>query len=1098
VSRTSRPRDLASGLGLERFVPPAWLLGTLLALGAIAAAPSMAASAGPHWSIVSQSQPSFFEAGDSADAYRLILRNDGALPTTRGSAVTVTDTLPAGLTATKISARGEGADGTGSPRYEMTCPAGPVTETVTCTYAEGARQGPVLPGATIAVTITVSVAEGVQRLEANSATVSGGGAQSASTTEVTPIDDEPVPFGLSFFDVDIAEESGEADTQAGSHPYELTAELAFNVSAREVPSPVNGGAESPLADASAKDLEVELPPGLVGAPNAVPQCSQQAFQTVEKLNCPLDTQVGTVKPYFYGSFQSTFFPVFNLVPPPGQLAELGFSVAGIGHVPIFFHLRGDGDYGLTAALNDIPEAGPLQGAILTLWGVPADGTHDLEREGTLGQGRQQQGEFCKPSVEVEGGVEKQKRCPSDVAAKPFLTLPSQCQTAKLAVGVLSDSWQNPGPPLRPFLPEPIAATALTGCEALSFDPSLALAPETAQAGAPSGYTIELHVPQSEDPSGLATADLRTAVVSLPAGAVISPSGADGLQGCSQEQFEPHSLAPASCPAQSQIGTVRITTPLLSSPLEGQLFLGEPECAPCTPADAQHGRLIRLLVQAQGLGVTVKLEGSTSIDQSTGQLTARFEESPQLPFEDVKLTLDGGARAPLANPSDCGVGLAASSWLTPYSSEWPAQPSSEPFEVSGCQPPRFQPSFVAGTTHNQAGAFSPLTVTLARTDEDEDFEGVTVYLPPGLLGVLAGVQLCPQSQAQAGACGAQSQIGTATVGAGPGPDPLFVGGEVYLTGPYDGAPFGLSIVVPALAGPFDLGTIDVGAGIEVSPSTAALTIASGPLPQRLDGIPLQIKTVNLDIDRERFIFNPTDCRAQAIEGALESSGGAAALVATPFQAADCATLAFKPKLTALTHAKTGKAGGAYLHVRVVFAPGQANIAKVKVDLPKQLDPRLSTLQQACAAAVLEVDPAGCPAASVVGSATVITPVLNQPLAGPAYLVSHGTSAPPGLELVLQGEGVTVDVVEQTSIEQGVASGVFRSLPDAPFSTFDLVLDEGPHSLLAANLPTKARGSMCGQRLAMPIAITAQNGAVVKHTTEIAVSGCPKRRASKRRA
>lgn len=1058
----------------------------------------MAASATPHWNIVSQSQPAYFKGGDTADAYTLIVRNDGSAPTSDASSVTVTDTLPPGVTATKVASHGEGANGTGSPRYTMACPAGPLTGQVTCTYEEDASKGPILPGATIVLTITVSIPSGTQTLEANSATVSGGGAASASTEVTTPIDAEPVPFGLSFFDLDVAEESGEADTRAGSHPYELTASLAFNVSSREVPSLLNEEDESPLANAAPKDLEVLLPAGLVGDPNAVPKCSQRAFLEREALNCPVDTQVGTVKPYFYGGgFLSAVYPVYDVVPPPGQPAELGFSVANSGHVPIFFHVRSNDDYGLTMQLSNIPETGPLQGVILTLWGIPAEAGHDLEREGTIGEGRQEDSEFCKPSVEVTGGVEKQQRCASDAPATPFLTLPSQCQTGELRVPVLTDSWENPGQFQSPA-PEPIAAKSITGCEQLSFDPTVALTPETTQAGAPSGYTIELHVPQNEDPSGLATPDLHSAVVSLPVGAVISPSAANGLQGCSQEQFGLHSLASASCPAQSQIGTLKVTTPWLSSPLEGQVFLAEPECKPCTPTQAQEGKLLRLLLQAQGSGVTVKLEGSTSIDQSTGQLTVTFAESPQLPLEDLKLTLNGGSRAPLANPSRCGVPLAASSWLTPYSSETPAQPSSEPFEVSGCPAPQFHPSFVAGTTNNQAGAFSPVTMTLARTDQDEDLEALTVHLAPGLLGMLSKVPLCPQVEAQAGACPAQSEIGTAAVGAGPGANPLFLEGHVYLTGPYEGAPFGLSIVVPAQAGPLNLGTIVLGARISVDPSTAALTITSGPLPQQLDGIPLQLKTINLDIDREGFIFNPADCQRLAIEAVLQSTAGATAAASSPFQAANCATLPFKPKLTALTHAKTSKAGGAYLHMRIASQFGQANIAKLKIDLPKQLVSRQTTLQQACAAAVIQAHPASCPAGSVVGSVTIITPVLRHALVGPVYLVSRGGAASPGLEFVLQGEGLTIDVIGQTSIKQRRISGIFRSLPDVPITTLGLVLDEGPHSLFAANLPAKAKRSMCGQSLAMPTAITGQNGAVIKQTTKIGVAGCPRRGAPKRKA
>jgi uncharacterized repeat protein (TIGR01451 family) len=1067
------------------------ILATSLAHVLIGAPSARAESAAPHWSIVAASQPSYFKAGDASDAYVLTVRNDGAMPTTHGATVTVTDTLPADVTATKISVKGSAANGNGSPRYTMSCPAGPVTGVVTCTYEEGPTHGPVLPGAVIVVTITVAVSGAVDEPLVNQATVSGGGAPSASASVTPQLSAEPVPFGFSSFGFDLVQASGEEDTQAGSHPYELTASLAYNISSREIPSPANDESEFPLADAAPKDLEVQLPPGLIGNPNRMPKCGQQAFLERKALNCPVDTQVGTVRPYFYGVFHEAVYPIYDIVPPPGQPAELGFSIANIGHVPIFFHVRSNSDYGLTMQLSNIPDTGPLLGAILTLWGVPAEAGHDLEREGTVGEGQQEASEFCKPEVTFKGGLEVREGCSSDAPAVPFLTLPSKCQAEPLEVPVLTDSWENPGQFLSPPL-KPIAAASITGCEALAFTPSLSVTPETTRAGAPSGYTIDVHVSQNEDPEGSSMPDLRKVVVSLPPGTVISPSGTQGVQGCTPEQFGLHSLATASCPPQSQIGTAKISTPWLPAPLEGQLFLATPECSPCSGAQAQEGKLVRLLLQAQGSGVIAKLEGATSIDQSTGQLTVTFANSPELPVEDVKLALNGGSRAPLANPSTCGVPLAASSELTPYSSETPAQPSSEPFELSGCHAPQFAPSFLAGTTNNQAGAFSPLTVTLSRTDQDEPLHALTVHLAPGLLGMLATVPLCQQAQVQVGACSAQSEIGTATVGAGPGANPLFITGRVYLTGPYEGAPFGLSIVVPAIAGPFNLGTIVLGARITVNPSTAALSIASGPLPQQADGIPLQIKTVNLDIDRQGFTFNPTNCQRLSVTGEAFSTAGATAQASSPFQAANCATLAFKPKLSALTHAKTSKADGAYLHVRIAATPGQANIAKLKIDLPKQLAPRLTTLQHACAAAVLAANPGDCPAASVLGSVTLITPILEHALVGPVYLVSDGGAATPDLEFVLQGEGVTVDVVGQTTIKHDQISAAFRALPDVPFTTLGLVLDESQHSLFAANLPAKARRSMCGQSLSMPAAITGQNGAVIKQTIKVSVSGCTRRR------
>jgi len=1098
----------------------------VLALAHPPAAP--AAQALPHWSILSESEPTDFVAGASTNAYVLLIRNDGAGPTASGSEVTVTDVLPAGVTATKVTATGEGANGKGLPKYVLSCPHGEVSGSVVCTYEEGLdikgeEQGRILPGATIAITIVVSIEAGANALEANTATVSGGGAPSATVSEATPLA-PPAPFGLALLDAEAVGPEGTPDTQAASHPFELTASLALNVDARETPSEANGHGEAPLASGAARDVEVTFPPGLAGDPSATPRCSQQAFLEREALNCPVDTQVGTVKAFFYGSFHAATYPVFNIVPPAGEPAELGFSVAGIGHIPIFFHVHGgvDEDGRLTAQLSELPETGPWQGAILTLWGVPADRTHDLEREGTLGEGAPEDNESCKPSVEVVAGVEEDVSCPSGVQARAFLTMPSECASAELGVSAELDSWEQPAfarfPPA-PGPAEPQVTSAITGCELLTFTPTLALAPESEQAGEPSGYTLELHMPQNEDPSALAAPELRSAAVALPAGVVISPSSANGLQACSPAQFEPPprtsdeppisatgETAAAECPRQSQIGTVKVSTPLLSQPLEGQVYLGQPQCEPCGPADAQDGRLLRLLVQAQGPGVVVKLAGDASIDQADGQVTVHFERVPELPIEAVKLTLDGGPTAPLANPWACGTPLAASSQLRPYSSETPAQPGSEPFELGGCATPgTFAPSFVAGTTNNQAGAYSPLSVTLARSDQDQQLQAASVTLPPGLLATIAKVPLCTQAQAEAQACAQQSEVGTATVAAGPGAYPLYLKGHVYLTGPYEGAPFGLSIVVAAKVGPLDLGTIALRARIEVDPVTAALRIVTDALPQTLDGIPLQLRTVNVDVDREGFAFNPTSCRALAVAGTLWGAGGASAVVSSRYQASGCARLPFAPKLGALTHAHASKASGVHLHVRITSPAGAANIAKLALTLPRRIVARLSTLQKACPAGVFAANPAGCGAGSAVGSATVLTPVLRAPLEGPVYLLSRGASGSPEIALALRAEGVRIEVVGQAHLTGKAAWVSFASVPDAPVSELDVTLDAGRRSLLVANLPARARASMCGQRLRLRTTITAQNGAVVKRDPRIAVSGCGRgkayarsRRAAKRRA
>lgn len=1121
------------------------LVAPVLALALTGPALAHAASPAPHWTIKATSQPTYFRPAPAEDQYFLVARNNGAQATSNGSTTTIVDTLPPGVAAKLIE--GEVIKQHGAAVEKMTCSV--VVSTVTCTYkTELPEHEPLENGDLAIVVITVSVAPGAASPLANSATVFGGGAPSASVSEVTPINTEPVPFGLPYFTTDLSDASGSALTQAGSHPFELTTSLAFNVGAIEHTAeqqPSEGILPGPLPFTAGdmKDLNVALPPGVVGNPNAVPQCSQAQFaEPAQPLHgCPLDTQVGTVTITINNS--NAHFEVkavYNVTPPPGQPAELGFTFGNNFHIPIFFHVRSEGDYGLTAQLANVTEADPVRGAMLTIWGVPADTRHDrfrigreltqagtcehrvnekeffennekeqeatqLEKEKLEGEVTEAEGkgekarqleleaskreadariaEIKERRLEHEVSPGKEPGCADPIPVKPFLTAPTSCESEPLAVNVVSDSWQNAG---QFVAPSPSTIPAFTGCENLSLSPSTSIAvqPETTQAVAPSGYTVDLKVPQNESPSGLATPDVKNVTVSLPAGTVVSPSAADGLQGCSDAQFALHSLATATCPAASQIGTVRVHTPLLASELEGQVFLGSPLCAPCGAADAAEGRMVRLFLQIAGSGVIVKLKGHTAIDQGTGRLTTTFANNPQLPFDELKLTLDGGPRAPLANPVTCGM-FTTTAELTPWSAPFsPDATPSSAFEITGCGPPRFAPSFSAGTTNNHASAFSPLSVTFGRTDADQYIDAITLHTPPGLLGTLAEIQLCPEPQASNGTCGPQSRIGSTTVGAGPGSNPFYEGGNVFLTGPYKGAPFGLSIVVHALAGPFDLGNVIVRAAIEVDRNTSALTVTSDPLPRILDGVPLQIKTVNVSIDRENFIFNTTNCESQTIAGTLRGAQGTTAAVSSRYQAADCASLPFTPSFTVHTQAKTSKANGASLSVRVTSGPGQANIGKARVILPKQLPARLTTLQKACVDSVFNANPAGCPPASVVGSATAVTPVLKSTLTGPAYLVSHGGAAFPDLVVVLQGEGITLYLDGNTNIKNGVTSSTFNSVPDAPITTFELALPEGPHSALTAT------ASLCAKKLVMPTTLTGQNGARFTQATKIAVSGCAK--------
>jgi hypothetical protein len=1077
----------------------AWCLPAGTAYGALVGSGGL-----PQWVVSSVAQPTRFTPG-VGQVYVVTVTNVGGEETS--GPVDITDALPTSG-AIVLAAYGSGQydeleAGEAFTGGAVECPSSPPSpgSPIECTY-----DGTVAPGDSLTVIVEVEVTASVgQEVGSNVVSVSGGGAVSAQSaappTDVVGVEESArTSFGVANVT------TATASPQAGAHP-NFTTSFALNTKAPGIP----------ISDP--RDVEVTLPPGFIGNPMATPRCTAGAVQAI--LPCPASTAVGVATTRIRGG--GTYVSlIYNIVPYPGEPAAFAFQLGSrIASARLDARVAPDpgiaGRYAVRVSVPEINESEPVISSSVTLWGVPSEfnGPGPDQAEGYT-EDKEEHGHIVSSAHVVTFGDPGESY---GTLADAFMRNPTSCIGGPSAVGFEVDSWQEPGNFEVPAVPGalPMTAGEFTGCGLLSalFAPSLKMHPDGAtlispgiyQAGAPTGYDVDLGLPQSGTMEHLATPDLKDATVALPVGVVASPAVANGLEVCSEAQLAPDSLAKATCPSQSQIGSVEIESPLLEEPLVGEVFLGAPACGlgdVCGPREAAAGNMVRLFLQLQYGGesraeqyLRVKLIGRTEIDQTTGQLTSVFEDNPQLPFSELRLHLEGGPKAALAEASECGA-AAATARFTPWSGNASVASAAPGFVVGGCSSGVFSPSFNAGMSSSaRAGAYSPFEVTLSRADQDQDFSGITVRTPPGLAGMVSHVTQCGEAQADAGTCPSSSEIGSVTAAVGPGQDPYWVtGGKAFLTGPYHGAPFGLSIVVPAVAGPFTLagqtgtgeegdGNVVVRASVAVNALTTALTITSNPLPQALDGIPLQVKTINVNVDRPEFMFNATNCESMQISATVESALGKAADLTAPYQASDCAALGFAPSFAVSTHSYHSRKAGAYLKVAIGYVKGQANIKKVHVTLPKRLPSRLSTLKMACTEAQFASNPAGCPSGSFVGTATASTPVLTKVLTGPAVFVSHAGAAFPSLDFVLQGEGVTVIVEGSTFITKaGITNTTFSTVPDVPVNHFQVILPEGPHSALAGT------GNLCKGALYMPTVMTGQNGAVVEKTRTIKVGGCGK--------
>jgi hypothetical protein len=899
-----------------------------------------------------------------------------------------------------------------------------------------------------------------------------------------------LPFGISDFDGEVtADAGGTPFTQAGGHPFAATTWIDFN-SAFDP----DFGLSMPAEDI--KDLHVSLPPGFIGNVQGVPQCTQQDFYGKGAgPECNSDAIVGRAGIKTLGT--SINFAVFNLVPPPGVPAMFGFQ-ALVQPVFVTASLRSGGDYGVDVDIPDISQGLALTGTSLTLWGVPADPRHDDQR--------------CI----ADSGCNK----PSSAPRSPLLTLPTSCSApgVGLETKLSADSWVHPEiverasfsshlPPAWPAAPGDRGAQQGTaGCERVPFDAKIAAQGDSRAAGGPTGLDVDLTVDQEGllNADGVAPAHVKRVEMTLPEGMTVNPSAADGLAGCSAAQIDLKGTGDPSCPAGSKLGTVAIDTPVLADPLEGTVYLG-------AQGDNPFGTLLSMYIVAKGPGLIVKLPGRIDADPVTGRLTTTFDNQPQLPFSKLSLRLKSGARAPLANPKACGT-YNLHSVLTPWSGNAPVTIDQPMVIDHGCgQAGRFTPAMNAGVDNPQAGGSPSFILDLSRPDGQQDIGSFDLTMPGGVLGRIAGVPQCPDAKAAAGACDAASRIGHTTVASGAGPAPLAIpqpgkaATAVYLAGPYKGAPFSISTVVPAQAGPFDLGTVVVRAGLYIDPIDAHVTVKTDPLPTILQGILLNVQKINVTLDRAGFMVNPTSCDPTQITGQVASAQGAVAAVSSRFQVGSCAKLGLKPELTLSLSGKGQTRDGGHPAVSAVLTqkPGQSNLKKVRVALPLSLalDPDNAESDGLCSFVEGSKPDPKCPASSLVGKATAVSPILNEPMTGPVYFVKNERKDPksgrsikttPKLVIPLVGEnGVKLTLTGASTVTDDQLVTTFDNIPDASVSSFKMDITGGKKGILVVSAADICKSTQIADQQ-----VDGQNGKSADADVYIQTPSCPLKVLSKK--
>lgn len=803
-----------------------------------------------------------------------------------------------------------------------------------------------------------------------------------------------------------------------------------------------------------RDVEVHLPPGVSGNPQAVPGCSVVQLGELPKASeCPVASQVGVTEVTVMDPVSTTFLePVYNME-SPGEgdvVARLGFFA---GPYPVLLTVRLDPtDYSLVASIEGAASAAGLLEATTTLWGVPAAPSHDDLRLTPL-----EAREHELPQYGREAGLPE----------APFLSNPTDCSLQR-QIAVTARSYQLPDRPSTMSAPFP----QINGCGSLDFSPSFTTIPTNSEAAAPTGLDAELVIPQDETPQGLATSALKSARVILPPGLTINPAAGSAVEACSPAQVGFGEERPSACPDAAKIGSAEMIVPALPKPLHGSVYQRTPE----------PGHLFRFWLVTDEQGVHLKLPAEIEADPLTGQLTTVFNGittlggNPQVSFSDLKLHVFGGPRAPLATPPSCGTYQTHFSFA-PWSGKTPAEGTTPMRITSGCDKGGFSPRITAGSTRSAAGAFSPFIFTLTRNDGEANPQKIAVQLPEGLLAKLGGVPLCSDADAARGACPPASRIGSLVAAAGVGGAPLWIPQPgkaptaAYLGGPYKGASFSIVSVIPAQAGPFDLGLVVNRAGIYVDPETAQATIKTDPLPQILEGVPVSYRTIQVEVDRENFTLNPTSCAQKKITATVTAADGASAEPSDSFQATNCARLLYTPKLKLTFEGSTKRTGNPAVKAVLTQRPNQANTKAAVVVLPGSEFIDNAHISTPCT--MVQFDAHNCPKASMLGHATAKTPLLDKPLSGPVYFRSNGGARElPDIVADLHGAIHITLVGYIDSVKSGPERSRVRTrflhVPDAPVTKFTMNLFGGKKGLIENS------ANLCRAPRRAEIRLKAQNG------------------------